>query len=196
MDTREPSETADEMIVSPNPPKPGTGTKKKKTATATAAKRDTPTSTRRRRERDQGEKQDGDDGDDNGDDNDRADGDVESADPSAFTLPTLPKPTKPMTRDEYAEYLLAEMRLEEVVLQKAQEIKANLAKLKVPPQPEPKRTLTSKKSDKTHWESLLLEMNWLAKEFQRERRWKLNTARRGGVVGAAFQHGPGVPGGD
>ena len=134
VDTREPSETADEMIVSPNPPKPGTGTKKKKTA-ATAAKRDTPTSTRRRRERDQGEKQDGDDGDDNGNDNgnddgdvnDRADGDDESADPSAFTLPTLPKPTKPMSRDEYAEYLLAEMRLEEVVLQKAQEIKANLA---------------------------------------------------------------------
>jgi len=168
------------MIVSPNPPKAGTGTKKKKTATA--AKRDTPTSTRRRRERGQGDKQDGDDGNDDGNDNDRADdradGDVESADPSAFTLPTLPKPTKPMTRDEYAEYLLAEMRLEEVVLQKAQEIKANLAKLKVPPQPEPKRTLTSKKSDKTHWESLLLEMNWLAKEFQRERRWKLNTARR------------------
>ena len=95
-----------------------------------------------------------------------------------FTLPTLPKPTKPMTRDEYAEYLLAEMQLEDVVLQKAAEIKANLAKLKVPPQPEPKRTLGGKKKDKTHWESLLLEMNWLAKEFQRERRWKLNTAKR------------------
>jgi hypothetical protein len=86
-------------------------------------------------------------------------------------LPSLPRPTKPMTVDEYAKYLQAEMQLEDVVLERAAAIKANLARLKLPAAPEPKRA-------KTHWDNVLLEMVWLAKEFQRERRWKLNTAKR------------------
>ncbi len=86
-------------------------------------------------------------------------------------LPSLPRPTKPMTVDEYAKYLQAEMQLEDVVLERAAAIKANLAKLKLPAVPEPKR-------GKTHWDNVLLEMVWLAKEFQKERRWKLNTAKR------------------
>ena len=86
-------------------------------------------------------------------------------------LPSLPRPTKPMTVDEYAKYLQAEMQIEDVILQRAAAVKANLAKLKLPAVPEPKR-------GKTHWENLLLEMTWLAKEFQKERRWKLNTAKR------------------
>ena len=96
---------------------------------------------------------------------------IDTIDAIDATLPSLPRPTKPMTVDEYAKYLQAEMQLEGMILERAAAIKANLAKLKPSVVSEPKR-------GKTHWDNVLLEMVWLAKEFQRERRWKLNLAKR------------------
>ncbi|EFN53525.1 hypothetical protein CHLNCDRAFT_136617, partial [Chlorella variabilis] len=57
------------------------------------------------------------------------------------------------------------------VMAEAARIRAVLSAFKVPPCPEPKR-------GKTHWDCLLEEMAWLAKEFSKERTWKLKSAKR------------------
>ncbi|KAL4852636.1 Protein PHOTOPERIOD-INDEPENDENT EARLY FLOWERING 1 [Chlorella vulgaris] len=62
-------------------------------------------------------------------------------------------------------------REEDGVLVEAGRIKATRGALKVAPCPEPKR-------GKTHWDCLLEEMTWLAKEFAKERQWKLKHAKK------------------
>jgi SNF2 family DNA or RNA helicase len=65
----------------------------------------------------------------------------------------------------------ARRRHEAEVLKTAAEIRARRAFGRMNPHPEYRR-------GKTHWDHLLEEMTWLAKEFQRERRWKLQQARK------------------
>ncbi|KAL4459188.1 hypothetical protein ABPG75_014053 [Micractinium tetrahymenae] len=54
-------------------------------------------------------------------------------------------------------------------------IREVLNAVKVPAAPEPKR-------GKTHWDCLLEEMAWLAKEFAKERAWKAKQAKRAAVA--------------
>ncbi|KAK9804733.1 hypothetical protein WJX72_002805 [[Myrmecia] bisecta] len=60
---------------------------------------------------------------------------------------------------------------EEAVLARAREISERQAGKLLPMFPEPKRP-------KTHWDYVLEEMQWMAKEFAKERRWKLAQSKR------------------
>ena len=71
--------------------------------------------------------------------------------------------------------LTVERRKEDVLLAQASKIKEVLGALKVTPHPEPKK-------QKSHWDHVLEEMVWLAKEFQKERIWKHRKAKQ--YVGA------------
>ena len=57
------------------------------------------------------------------------------------------------------------------LLDVAEAIEATRATATAAPHPEPKR-------DPDHWDALLREMTWLAKEFAKERRWKLVQCRK------------------
>ena len=81
------------------------------------------------------------------------------------------KKQKKMTIEELQVHLQKEMEEEDIVLEKATMIRQNLARMKMTAAPEPKRK-------KTHWDHVLQEMVWLAKEFQKERKWKLQSAKR------------------
>eukprot|EP00889_Picochlorum_renovo_P005417 jgi/Picre1/32447/NNA_007793.t1 len=78
---------------------------------------------------------------------------------------------KKWTIEELQYHLQREMEEEDKVLQRAERIKQEVAKMRLPAAPEPKR-------GKTHWDNMLQEMSWLAKEFQKERRWKIQSAKR------------------
>mmetsp|Transcript_20122 Transcript_20122/g.68432 ORF Transcript_20122/g.68432 Transcript_20122/m.68432 type:complete len:1613 (-) Transcript_20122:1629-6467(-) len=68
--------------------------------------------------------------------------------------------------------LLANVAVEEAILERADEIRARGPLTKpVPKYPEPPR-------NKTHWDYLLEEMAWLAKDVKRERDWKLKQCRK------------------
>ncbi len=58
----------------------------------------------------------------------------------------------------------------------------------LPTFPEPKR-------GKAHWDFLLEEMEWMAKEFARERGWKMKQTKRCGVSRGAGPAGGGSGGG-
>eukprot|EP00211_Chloroparvula_japonica_P003380 CAMPEP_0119155586 /NCGR_PEP_ID=MMETSP1310-20130426/51824_1 /TAXON_ID=464262 /ORGANISM="Genus nov. species nov., Strain RCC2339" /LENGTH=443 /DNA_ID=CAMNT_0007148185 /DNA_START=157 /DNA_END=1484 /DNA_ORIENTATION=- len=69
---------------------------------------------------------------------------------------------------------------EDAVLERAARIREEAGKQKLrkgpknlAPRPAPKR-----KPAKTHWDYLLDEMVWLAKEFQKERRWKVSQSKK------------------
>ena len=78
---------------------------------------------------------------------------------------------KKWTVEELQYHLQREMEEEDKVLQRAERIKEDMAQLRLSAAPEPKR-------GKTHWDNMLQEMSWLAKEFQKERRWKIQSAKR------------------
>lgn len=76
-----------------------------------------------------------------------------------------------MTIEELQLYLQREIEEENKILSRAEVIRQEQAKGKMAPSAEPKRP-------KVHWDYLLDEMSWLAKEFQKERRWKIQGAKR------------------
>ncbi|WPT11241.1 Protein PHOTOPERIOD-INDEPENDENT EARLY FLOWERING 1 [Picochlorum sp. SENEW3] len=78
---------------------------------------------------------------------------------------------KKWTIEELQYHLQREMEEEDKVLRRAERIKQEVSKMRLPAAPEPKR-------GKTHWDNMLQEMSWLAKEFQKERRWKIQSAKR------------------
>ncbi|KAL0041297.1 hypothetical protein WJX77_011458 [Trebouxia sp. C0004] len=66
----------------------------------------------------------------------------------------------------------AETRLaEDAIIEHAQIIYERRNTKQLPAFPEPKR-------GKAHWDHVLEEMNWMAKEFSKERRWKIAQAKR------------------
>ena len=83
---------------------------------------------------------------------------------------------KKMTIEELQIHLQREMLEENRILSRAEAIQQERAKSRLPPAAEPKRA-------KSHWDHVLEEMSWLAKEFQKERKWKMQNAKR--VAGAA-----------
>jgi len=85
--------------------------------------------------------------------------------------PLKKRKKKGLTIEELQLQLQREMEEEEKVLAQAQKIRQDLARMKLPASHEPKK-------QKTHWDHLLQEMVWLAKEFQKERRWKIQSAKR------------------
>ena len=85
--------------------------------------------------------------------------------------PSKKRKKKGLTIEELQLQLQREMEEEEKVLAQAQKIRQDLARMKLPASHEPKK-------QKTHWDHLLQEMVWLAKEFQKERRWKIQSAKR------------------
>ncbi len=99
-----------------------------------------------------------------------------SADPSSTDapVPDAPVPTKEeddKAAAEAAAELQARREYEADILHKANEIRDRRAWLRVQP-------ASDGKKGKTHWDHLLDEMVWLSKEFQRERRWKYQQARK------------------
>eukprot|EP00854_Cymbomonas_tetramitiformis_P010703 gene10703-12660_t len=61
---------------------------------------------------------------------------------------------------------------EAAIMRRVQEIRTQVIPDKAPPKfPEPAR-------NKTHWDFLLEEMAWLAKDMEKERRWKMKQAKR------------------
>ncbi|KAI7839523.1 hypothetical protein COHA_006706, partial [Chlorella ohadii] len=88
-----------------------------------------------------------------------------------------PEPPAKTPEEEAAERAAAEQqrREEDAVLAQAKRIQEVLSAAKVPPCPEPKR-------GKMHWDCVLEEMAWLAKEFAKERTWKLKTAKKCAVA--------------
>ncbi|KAG7668752.1 hypothetical protein Ndes2437B_g07158 [Nannochloris sp. 'desiccata'] len=67
--------------------------------------------------------------------------------------------------------LQARREYEAEILKQANEIRDRRSWLRVQP-------ASDGKKGKTHWDHLLDEMVWLSREFQRERRWKLQQARK------------------
>lgn len=59
---------------------------------------------------------------------------------------------------------------------------------KIQPSTEPSRPLPAGAvGGKSHWEHLLAEMTWLAKDFEKERRWKLGQAKRWALKASKVQ---------
>ncbi|GAQ84884.1 putative SNF2 family N-terminal domain containing protein [Klebsormidium nitens] len=59
---------------------------------------------------------------------------------------------------------------------------------KIQPSTEPPRPLPAGAvAGKSHWEHLLAEMTWLAKDFEKERRWKLGQAKRWALKASKVQ---------
>ena len=83
---------------------------------------------------------------------------------------------KKMTIEELQIHLQRELLEEKRILLRAEAIQQERARSRLPPAAEPKRA-------KSHWDHVLEEMSWLAKEFQKERKWKIQNAKR--VAGAA-----------
>jgi hypothetical protein len=75
------------------------------------------------------------------------------------------------------------LKTDEEVMKRADEILSQQALValggKMRPSAEPPRPLPEGAVEgKTHWEHLLAEMNWLAKDFEKERRWKMAQAKK------------------
>eukprot|EP00890_Picochlorum_soloecismus_P002969 jgi/Picsp_1/3673/NSC_06510-R1_swr1 complex snf2 family dna-dependent atpase len=83
---------------------------------------------------------------------------------------------KKMTIEELQIHLQRELVEENRILSRAEAIQQERARSRLPAAAEPKRA-------KSHWDHVLEEMSWLAKEFQKERKWKIQNAKR--LAGAA-----------
>eukprot|EP00898_Chlorokybus_atmophyticus_P008693 jgi/Chlat1/8825/Chrsp91S08163 len=77
---------------------------------------------------------------------------------------------------------LARLQHEAAVLEHAAQIKANALLLQELGKDKSKKLTMQKSTEplrmKTHWDFLLEEMAWLAKDFERERRWKLQQCKK------------------
>jgi SNF2 family DNA or RNA helicase len=91
--------------------------------------------------------------------------------PSTAAPPVATKAEDEEANAQEAAELQARREHEAEILKQANEIRDRRAWLRVQP-------ASDGKKGKLHWDHLLDEMVWLSKEFQRERRWKYQQARK------------------